>query len=781
MRVPARPVRRFSIERRSVAVAAAAAIAGALVLVPAGAQNVPPTASPTVGELIAGRSSTIGGVYAWTDYAYDDRGPDTNTRPGGDAKYPADMNPNNVADLIQVQFRADGEQLRATIVLETLKEATRPVVGVGVDSDGDASTGAPSLPGSWITAGSLGVDRLFVFTNKGGSDDGQAWYFAGGTWTRGRTFDVSTDLAANTLTATLPFRLSATGVMRAVVAAGYEHAGKSWLDGTAPVHDLAFVPGEDPTTPYLQGVTDAIVNFAAGGDTVWQDYKQSAILAGDADATPAVAGIDIAKLRRGRTDEMGLLAKGFHTFLYRSGLELGEGIIGSGDSALYAGPYQPYLVWAPGIPTAGLPLVIYLHGDSQTHLSAVNTAPYAPDKQDSVLGLPNAFFDDFRAIVVWPLGRGPGQTYSGPSEQDILDVHEDVLARLELNPDRVMLAGLSNGGIGTFRLAQLYPDRWSVAYSDVGIDQTHLLENLTSLPLRFQNGGIDYLVNVALALETRTRVDAAGTIDYRHYILHQRHHQPAVALAKCIYLQSFGLDRIRNPARVRYTVDPAMFDVNKTSRLSLVYDGAYWVDGMVSAGGPASVDLTSKSFGYVPVPRATTHTVEQNLTAGRDFCGPTDEVNTNDTWDEQDRVVDRRLMTKQRRIEGSLANLSAVTIDVARAGVATGTLSLVTDRPVRLTLTGLTLGTAVTNGDADETVRDGTATVSLVTGSNTVTISASRVLGTKQIRALPATGAGAPLGLGLALLVGAAGLALTVRRPLSPPAVSNTTGAGGAS
>lgn len=704
--------------RRSLALAAAAGLAaGALALVPARAEAPEPAPSTTVGDLEAGRSTYVGGVYAWTDYAYDDRGPDTNGRAGGDATYPADMSPNNVADLIQVQLRrAAGNRIGVRVVLETLTPETTPLVGIAIDSDGDPATGPAALPGSWTSSGALGVDRLAVL----GNGTGEVWEAKDGAWSRTAALAVAADSDANTLTATLPFTLPRRGALRTVAVAGYEHGGTSWLDGSAPVHDLAFVPGEDPTTPYLEGVSSAIVNFAAGGDPVWQDYQQSAILAGAADPAPAVATIDVGKLRRGHTDRPGTLAKGFHTFLYRSALDLSEGIVGSGNSALFAGPYQPYLVWAPGTPTAGLPLVVYMHGSSQTHLSSVNTAPYAPASQDPVLGLPDTFLDHFNAVVAWPLGRGPQQGYSGASEQDVLDVHADVVERLDLNAERVMLAGLSMGGMGTFRLAELYPDRWSLAYSDVGYDAAiKLPENLTALPLRFQNGGPDYLVHVYNALFTRDLLETAGTVDYRSYILHQRHHQPAVALAECIYQMGFGLDRVRNPARVRYTIDPATFESDEESGLHLVYDGAYWVDGMRSAGGKASVDLVSKAFGYLPVPGSTSRTVEENLTAGRDFCGPNEEVQTRDTWDEQGKVVGRETIPAENRVEGTITNLEAVTIAADRAGVAAGTLSLAADRPVQLSLTGLAPGTVVTAGTASATAdASGVAVIPLVAGAN---------------------------------------------------------------
>jgi pimeloyl-ACP methyl ester carboxylesterase len=710
-------------ERRAWVVVVLATALLALPAVTARARQTAPSPTATVGPLIAGEARFVSGVFAWTDYAYDDRGPDTNTRPGGDAAYPADMNPNNVADLIQLQVRAESSRIGLAAVLETLTPDTHPVVGVAFDSDNNPKTGAAALPGSWTPSASLGMDRLAVLKNG----TGEVWSYDGARgWGVSGPLEVTADRAANTLRATLPFKLPGSGALRTVGAVGYEYNGQSWLDGSLPVHDLAFVPGEDPTTPYLQGVTDAVVNFAAGGDPVWQDYQQSAILAGTSDPAPAVAAIDITRLRRAETDAPSTLAKGFHTFLYRSALDLGEGIQGTGTAAVYAGPYQPYLIWASGGATDGLPLVLYMHGSSQTHLSAVNTAPYDRRSQDPTLGLPDAFFDDFQAVVAWPLGRGPTQNYSGASQQDVLDVNDDVVSRLRLNPDRVMLAGLSLGGMGTFRLAELYPDRWSIAYSDVGYDASvKLPENLTALPLRFQNGVPDYLVTVNNAVATRQLLEAAGTVDYRSFLQHQRHHQPAVALAKCIYQLAFGLDRVKNPARVRYTIDPALFQENDATGLHLTYDGAYWVDGMKSAGAKASVDLTSLAFGYVPTPQATTNTEQQNITAGRDFCGANPDVNTHDTWDEQAKAVQRVPVSPQASVTGTLTNLTDVSIDAGRAwnGAATGVLTLTTDRSVTLRLTGLVPGSTVqTPGTSTTADAAGVATVALAAGTTTVTV-----------------------------------------------------------
>lgn len=693
----------------------------ASVLVPwhAEARRVPASGDPLLGPLVSGTSTYVDGVFVWTDYAYDDRGADANGRPGGDTAYPATMSPNNVADLVQLQVGLSGRDLLLRAVLETLEPGSRPVVGVAVDRDGRSTTGAASLPGSWQPAAPLGVDRLYVLR----SGSGEVLDATASGWRRTGRFRVASDPRANTLAATVAWAGAVPRQLRAVAVAGYAGAdGRSWVEGATPVHDLAFVRGDTPGTEYVQSVADAVAAFA-GADTGWQDHRQAAILAGDADPAPAVASIDTSALRRRATSRLPALRKGLHTFLYRSDLRLGEGVTGTGNTTLFAGPYQPYLVWVPGRPTAGLPLVVYLHGTGQSHTSAVNVAPYSPETHNAQLNLPDALFD-LPAVVVWPLGRGPGQGYAGASEQDVLDVTDDVLARLALDPDRVMLAGLSMGGFGTFRLGSLYPDRWSLAYSDVGADTTGLVENLTALPVRMQNGAPDYLVHLYQPLQTRDKLEAAGSVDYASWILARKHHQPAFALAECVYRESFRRPRTRNPVRVRYTVDPAMFVDDSRTGLRLRYDGAYWVDGMRVAGpGRGGVDLTTHALPTRLAPGPLVREVRENARAPRDFCGTRTTVQTRDAWEAQERAV-RQLSNLAPRplVTGALSGLSAVTIAADRAGVARGTLRLTSDRVVALTLTGLRQGAVVSAGVTRVRARAGSATITLLAGTTVVAV-----------------------------------------------------------
>ena len=697
----------------SVAVPAPVALAGPSV----------PTTDPTLGPLVSATSSYVNGVYVWTDYAYDDRGADSNGQLGGDARYAEGVDPNNVADLIQLQVaRRDASTVKLTAVLETLTPTTRPVLGVALDLDANTATGAATLPGSWQGKGPLGVDRLITLTTQGGTssrttDTG---------WEVTEEFTVGADPQRNTLTALVPLSLPDKGTVRAVAALGYEHNGGSWLTGDLPVHDLAFVDDGWTSTQYLAGVVRDASGFVTGGSAYWQDGMQSTILSGTRSATDAVAEIDLRSLARGRTDLASPGEHGFSTYLYRSHLDLGEGIQGSGNSALYAGPYQPYLVWLPEELEPGLPLVAYLHGSSQTHMSTVNTSHYDPGSVDPVINEPDHIFD-FDAVVAWPLGRGPQQGYDAAGEQDALDVTDDVLARLQLDRDRVMLAGLSMGGMGTFRLGQLYPDRWALAYADVGADQTGLAANMTNLPLRFQNGVADPLVNPALALGTRQAIDAAGSVDYRSWLLTAGRHGPQVRLAECVYLEAFASQRVIDPTRVRYTIDPTMFVDDPATGLRLVYDGAYWVSGMRAASdAPGSVDLTSEAFGEKVVPGATSITAHDNVVSGRDFCAANPASSTRDSWNEQARHVAIEPAPVNPVVRGRFTGLSGVTIDAARAGLVShdlATLELDADGPVTLRLTGLRKGTVVTSGEQLARAANGAAEIQLPAGASDVTLS----------------------------------------------------------
>src|SRR5262249_27324071 len=143
----------------------------------AGGASTPP-AEPTMGPLISGTVARLAGTHVWTDYAYDDRG----TTPNAAGSYPAEAG-SHAGELIQLQLPPGSDGVRVTAVLETLKDAAVPSLGVGIDTDADASTGSPGVPGGgWKVSSPLGLERFVIIEASGYrvlAWDGASWVAAG--------------------------------------------------------------------------------------------------------------------------------------------------------------------------------------------------------------------------------------------------------------------------------------------------------------------------------------------------------------------------------------------------------------------------------------------------------------------------------------------------------------------------------------------------------------------------------------------------------------------------
>ena len=189
-----------------------------------------------------------------------------------------------------------------------------------------------------------------------------------------------------------------------------------------------------------------------------------------------------------------------------------------------------------------------MHGANQNHL--VNAVHFNLENA-TVPGLASY---DVPAVVVLGLGRDTNWG-TGPAEMDLLEMTDDAIARLGLDAERIVLSGISAGGIGTFRHLARHPDKWTGGYSIVG-GGTEVLENMTNVPLRFHNGTFDPLVNVQFYLDAEAAADAAGTVDYRGALVNTSSHLPEQA-GNCWYLEMLSRPRAVNPPRVRYTTQPS--------------------------------------------------------------------------------------------------------------------------------------------------------------------------------------------------------------------------------
>lgn len=114
------------------------------------------------------------------------------------------------------------------------------------------------------------------------------------------------------------------------------------------------------------------------------------------------------------------------------------------------GSYQPFLRFVPkgAKRQDALPMIVFLHGYSPAH-NIINWE-YIPD---DLVDFAEA--NDF--IVAAPFGRS-NTDFQGIGEQDVLNVIEEMKHRYRIDPDRIILAGISMGGMGAWTIGAHYPD-----------------------------------------------------------------------------------------------------------------------------------------------------------------------------------------------------------------------------------------------------------------------------------------------------------------------------------
>lgn len=99
------------------------------------------------------------------------------------------------------------------------------------------------------------------------------------------------------------------------------------------------------------------------------------------------------------------------------------------------------------------PVIVFLHGvgengtDGEKHLN-VGLPPYV------------SATESFPAFVIAPQCKGPWK-YVGEDEDLILDAVTAAQREWRIDPRRIYLTGLSQGGCSTFDLGARFPDRWA--------------------------------------------------------------------------------------------------------------------------------------------------------------------------------------------------------------------------------------------------------------------------------------------------------------------------------
>jgi len=472
--------------------------------------------------------------------------------------------------------------------------------------------------------------------------------------------------------------------------------GAGLADPADPSRYWAMLPGEaTPIRPGNPGVSDTAVwslLFARDQPWTFDDGLQSELL-WQGDATSARETVDLERLQRGETASPPTLL-GRLSRVYESALDPGDGIergnvdfvdhdppaespvgLPARDPARwyhYGGRLQPYSLYVPSAlaspPSAGLPLVVYLHG-----LNGYIDEPFGP-----VLGL-EAIAEDRGYLLAGALGRGDN-LYRGEGERDVLDVITDVTAAYPVDPDRVYLMGHSMGAQGTYSVALRNPDRFAAIAPVQTTASPELWRNGRNLPLlhigAVFDADADSTDGKAIYAERSAEGWDSTLLNYQ-----SKTHEYSSVYDSLPRIFDF-FDRHRRevaPASVSYvTPDP------EDPSLGLDHDGAYWVSGVERAvpGTPASVEARTFGRRHAPIdPGASTRVVADVDEGGRSGGDTTAELL-------QTTPVHGPEVPAANRASLVLRGVRALELDLVAMGLRRQGLRLDvdTDHPVAITL-----------------------------------------------------------------------------------------------
>jgi pimeloyl-ACP methyl ester carboxylesterase len=656
--------------------------------------------------MIAGRTTTSRGEYIYTDWLYDDYGPDLDgnvnqtafrsqlspTR--GDYRYPDDpaRYGYNAADLRELRVAADGKTLHLLIALQTMKVANAAIVQVAIDCDGLDRTpvkGGGRWPdGSGITTKGPGH---FVTTT------GNSAHLT--TPAGRRSVKSVANTAANAIEVDVP--LSALNSLakrpRIWVVTGLNDGHgrfKEQESGATAVFNAGFrrfehypTAGADPT------------RFTDGG---WNDARQaSALAAGDLSAFGG--SFDVGRLQRGESDKTKPLAPGRYVRIFRSAKNYGEGIdlkteqsnVGGNPDPEFKSRYQPYALYIPKGYDPRKPSVFTLNGHSLdvSHLEYFTVAP----NQQRQLG------DERRSIIVTPLSRGTDTWFIDAGLIDTIEAWNDARRHYKIDDRRTFITGYSMGGYMTYRLGLLMPDRFAKAsvyvgppayqlwpypappvpddkYGAIG-NTNNLVENAFDLPYEINHGNSDELVPVAGVQHQADTFQQAGNayVFYRHS---SNDHFSFILNDEWSHTRDFlGTKPLNeNPIEVRYRRYPAV----DLPRDGVRFDSAYWISGIRVRGNqkdPAnsgSVDAVTHGLGgHLAKP------VEQ---LPQPVAGP---VSPGTKYEQ--RQLAGKAIAKANALDVKLAGVTGAAIDLRRIGLTLKKnlkLHLENDAPLDLILRG---------------------------------------------------------------------------------------------
>lgn len=141
------------------------------------------------------------------------------------------------------------------------------------------------------------------------------------------------------------------------------------------------------------------------------------------------------------------------------------------------------------------PLIVYLAGNSGPAIEGVQLGAAAFERTGYLVVYPNAW----------------GGWWRTATETMVDSLLSEVMRTYEVDPERVYISGLSNGGTGTLDYVSLWPQRFSAAVVAMGAGLFGFVErggdrpfvsNVTHTPMLFLHGKRDEVIDVSATTRT---------------------------------------------------------------------------------------------------------------------------------------------------------------------------------------------------------------------------------------------------------------------------------------
>jgi len=433
----------------------------------------------------------------------------------------------------------------------------------------------------------------------------------------------------------------------------------------------------------------------------WRERDQAAALA-RGDISPFSAAVDFGALADRKNDDSAVPTTGALDRILASHVETAQGAdyaascYGGDFRCQYQGRLQPYAIYVPPTPppATGYGLTLLLHAN------AANYNEFLDSRQQRQFGERGT-----GSIVLTPEARDPGGGYTGYAGADVFEAWADAGRHYHLDPTWTAITGYSLGSLGVFKLGEQFPDLFAKALAIVGspypgLGQQPELATLRNLPIMIWDVGPVDELNPA-PQETVVGLDRLG---YRYTFLEfpGEHLTPAYNDQYAEAVPFLADTRLQpNPPHITYvyakdTVDGLDRPYGDYPGLGLTADHAYWLSGLrvratgapcasyavAGCGGVGTVDAVSAGFGLTdPVPSGTQHSA--GVQGPGSIFPALPYVETSQTWfpPASKPATDRLHLTA--------SNISAMTVDVARAAVDCAVaLDVTTDGPLQVTLAG---------------------------------------------------------------------------------------------